>query len=292
MLRCSTCLHLRLTSSRFFSDFYKILGVERTADIKDIKQAFRKNSLECHPDKFPGDKAKEARFKMLSEAYQTLSDTKLRRDYDSKLTGTTPSRNTGGMPGSQQAYTNSRSNFRQYRSDENPFQRNERWNEAFEELNKQRYQNFRNRRPDFSDFMNGRRGTDWGDFRKTFKEDAHPFNESIKKTNRFYEQRRFSDYEKYARGRNNFAQYQQENSRKQSLFMLKVLSFLMVLMILSSGFRNQQMQTQEAQYYLNQTALIAAQRKIYEERMRRELAEEQYRKTSTSGSEKRSGDDK
>ena len=65
-------------------NFYTILGVSRDADQKEIKQAFRKKSLECHPDKFPGDEIKEKSFKEISEAYQTLSDKKLKFDYDSK----------------------------------------------------------------------------------------------------------------------------------------------------------------------------------------------------------------
>jgi DnaJ homolog subfamily C member 7 len=55
-------------------DYYKILGVEKTADDNQIKKAYRKLAIIHHPDKNPGDENAEARFKDLSEAYETLSD--------------------------------------------------------------------------------------------------------------------------------------------------------------------------------------------------------------------------
>lgn len=55
-------------------DYYKILGVEKTADEKDIKKAYRKLAIVHHPDKNPGDDEAEARFKDISEAYENLSD--------------------------------------------------------------------------------------------------------------------------------------------------------------------------------------------------------------------------
>lgn len=55
-------------------DYYKILGVPKDADDKDIKKAYRKLAVIHHPDKNPGDEAAEARFKDIGEAYETLSD--------------------------------------------------------------------------------------------------------------------------------------------------------------------------------------------------------------------------
>jgi DnaJ family protein C protein 7 len=55
-------------------DYYKILGVEKTADDNTIKKAYRKLAIVHHPDKNPGDQQAEARFKDISEAYETLSD--------------------------------------------------------------------------------------------------------------------------------------------------------------------------------------------------------------------------
>ncbi len=55
-------------------DYYKILGVTKDADDKEIKKAYRKLAVVHHPDKNPGDEDAEARFKDIGEAYETLSD--------------------------------------------------------------------------------------------------------------------------------------------------------------------------------------------------------------------------
>jgi molecular chaperone DnaJ len=65
-----------------FKDYYKILGVEKTAGEKEIKQAYRKLARNCHPDVNPGDKKAEERFKEISEAYEVLSDPEKRSKYD------------------------------------------------------------------------------------------------------------------------------------------------------------------------------------------------------------------
>lgn len=62
--------------------FYDILGVARDADEKTLKSAFRKKAMEYHPDRNPGCTASEAKFKELSEAYETLSDSQKRAIYD------------------------------------------------------------------------------------------------------------------------------------------------------------------------------------------------------------------
>lgn len=64
------------------TDFYKILGVKDDASEQQIKRAFRKLAKENHPDRHPGDAAKEKRFKEISEANETLSDKKKRAEYD------------------------------------------------------------------------------------------------------------------------------------------------------------------------------------------------------------------
>ena len=65
-----------------FQDYYQTLGVPRGASQADIKKAFRKLARENHPDKKPGDKTAEARFKAINEANAVLSDADKRRKYD------------------------------------------------------------------------------------------------------------------------------------------------------------------------------------------------------------------
>jgi curved DNA-binding protein len=65
-----------------FQDYYKTLGVPRTASQAEIKKAFRKLARESHPDKHPGDKAAERRFKDVNEANAVLSDASKREKYD------------------------------------------------------------------------------------------------------------------------------------------------------------------------------------------------------------------
>lgn len=63
-------------------DFYEILGISRSATTQDIKAAYRKLALQYHPDRNPGDKASEEKFKEAAEAYEVLSDPQKRQTYD------------------------------------------------------------------------------------------------------------------------------------------------------------------------------------------------------------------
>jgi len=62
--------------------YYETLSVERTATETDIKAAFRKHAMQCHPDRNPGDKDAEHRFKEVNEAYEVLKDPEKRAAYD------------------------------------------------------------------------------------------------------------------------------------------------------------------------------------------------------------------
>lgn len=63
-------------------DYYEVLGVSKDADAKEIKKAYRKLAMKYHPDKNPGDKVAEEKFKEINEAYEVLSDEEKRSTYD------------------------------------------------------------------------------------------------------------------------------------------------------------------------------------------------------------------
>ena len=77
-------------------DYYKILGVDKSAGADDIKKAFRKKAHEFHPDKAGGD---EAKFKEANEAYQVLSDPKKRAQYDQYGSTFEHAQSRGGFSG-------------------------------------------------------------------------------------------------------------------------------------------------------------------------------------------------
>ncbi|MGJ7029934.1 molecular chaperone DnaJ [Niabella hirudinis] len=63
-------------------DYYEVLGVSKSASAEEIKKAYRKVAMQFHPDRNPGDKAAEDKFKEAAEAYEILSDTDKRAQYD------------------------------------------------------------------------------------------------------------------------------------------------------------------------------------------------------------------
>jgi molecular chaperone DnaJ len=63
-------------------DYYEVLGIGRDADASQVKKAYRRLAMECHPDRNPADKKAEERFKEITEAYEVLRDTDKRGRYD------------------------------------------------------------------------------------------------------------------------------------------------------------------------------------------------------------------
>src|SRR5687767_5527189 len=80
-------------------DYYEVLGVERGAGGEDIKKAYRKLAVKFHPDKNPGDKTAEEKFKEIGEAYEVLSDPQKRAAYEQYGHGAFDPRSRGFRPG-------------------------------------------------------------------------------------------------------------------------------------------------------------------------------------------------
>lgn len=115
-------------------NYYEILGVEKTATLDEIKKAYRTLAFKYHPDRNPGDKEAEEKFKQISAAYDVLSDETKRRNYD-----------LGGYTDS--SYSDSYNNYeqRQYQyTYSNPFEGNE---EFWKWANSSYTNNQRNNRP-------------------------------------------------------------------------------------------------------------------------------------------------
>ena len=78
-------------------DYYEVLGVQKSASADEIKKAYRKAAMKYHPDRNPGDKEAEAKFKEAGEAYEVLSDDSKRQRYDQfGFAGVDPNYGGGG----------------------------------------------------------------------------------------------------------------------------------------------------------------------------------------------------
>lgn len=100
-------------------DYYSVLGVQKTASAEEIKSAYRKLAFKYHPDKNPGDKAAEEKFKSINEAYEVLGDAAKRSRYDqfgSSSSSYSASQSQWGGAGSYGSYGS-------YTSRDNPFGR-------------------------------------------------------------------------------------------------------------------------------------------------------------------------
>lgn len=82
-----------------YQDYYNILGVDRNASDKEIRNAYRRLARQYHPDVNPGDAASEEKFKQINEAYQVLSDAEKRAKYDQIGQSYQQWQQMGGQPG-------------------------------------------------------------------------------------------------------------------------------------------------------------------------------------------------
>ena len=92
-------------------DYYEVLGVSRTASIDEIKKAYRKLALKYHPDRNPGDKDAEEKFKEATEAYEVLANEEKRRMYDQFGHAGVGAGGPGGFDFTGQAFTDFRDIF-------------------------------------------------------------------------------------------------------------------------------------------------------------------------------------
>ncbi len=83
-----------------YKDYYKVLGVDRSASGDEIKRIYRKLALKYHPDKNPGDSQAEEHFKEINEAYEVLGDSTKRAKYDQLGSSYRSWERTGSQPGS------------------------------------------------------------------------------------------------------------------------------------------------------------------------------------------------
>jgi curved DNA-binding protein len=124
-----------------YKDYYKILGVSKNAELKDIKKAYRKLAAKYHPDKNPDDKNAEEKFKEINEANGVLNDKEKREKYDT-------------LGANWQEYEHSGDNWRDYANQRNS-------NRSASQGSSSGYYGKRNGEEDFSSFFETFFGGNW-----------------------------------------------------------------------------------------------------------------------------------
>src|SRR6188768_3480922 len=103
-------------------DYYEILGVSKSASQDEIKKAYRKVAMQYHPDRNPGDKPSEEKFKEAAEAYEILSDPDKKAQYDRfGHSAFAPGRGGGGFSGGGMNMDDIFSQFGDIFGEESPF---------------------------------------------------------------------------------------------------------------------------------------------------------------------------
>lgn len=103
-----------------YRDYYKILGIQKSASTEEVKKAFRKLAVKYHPDKNPNNKAAEEKFKEINEANEVLSDPEKRKKYDELGENWKQYQQQGGQEGTfdWSKWENQAGGYRTYTSDE------------------------------------------------------------------------------------------------------------------------------------------------------------------------------
>ena len=125
-------------------DLYSVLGVTKSATDDEIKKAYRKLAFKYHPDRNPGDKAAEEKFKKINAAYEVLGDKSKRNQYD-RYGSTSSYDSSSSYSGYSNTYNGYGNTYRGgYSQQEDAFYQ---WfNGAFQQAERERYQNSQNQR--------------------------------------------------------------------------------------------------------------------------------------------------
>ncbi len=137
-----------------FKDYYKLLEVDKKASPEEIKKKFRQLAQKYHPDKNPGNKESESKFKDISEAYEVLSDAEKRKKYDMLGSSFNNFKQTGGRPDdfnwadwfSSNQNARSKKSSDMYSSINDFFTKNENSSDFFEKIFGTRFNNKRTKK--------------------------------------------------------------------------------------------------------------------------------------------------